>query len=103
MNLSANALFVNRLKQNNVNYLNLSDDAELTNTFAGSTGEEDGMRQEKIVHKSFSELFVRAKNVNALFLVLLNQVLKKENVYDIVSSFSFENCSILHSQVTFWL
>lgn len=98
MNLSANALFLNRLKQNNVNYINLSEEsnpAQTTNVI-----QPDNMMQENIVHKSFSELFVRAKNVNGLFQVLMGQVLKRENVYDIISSFSFENCSILHSQVT---
>ena len=48
--------------------------------------------------KSFTEYHVRGKNVHALYLVLLNQIMKKENSYDIVSSFSFENCSVLHSQ-----
>ena len=57
--------------------------------------------ENKAGSRSFVELFVCGKSVNSTFGIILNQILRRENSYDIVSSFSFENCSILHSQVIF--
>lgn len=55
--------------------------------------------ENKAGSRSFVELFVCGKSVNSTFGIILNQILRRENSYDIVSSFSFENCSILHSQI----
>ena len=100
MNLSANSSFKNRCAQNFVNMINITDDYDFRTILESHHEDSSHMINEPDTEnsKSYTEFLVKGKNVLSLFLVLMNQILTKENSYDIVSSFSFENCSILHSE-----
>jgi len=108
MNLSANTIFLKRCQDNNINFISLNGDETNMNSSDMNMmieSEDHYMMNSNLNSnnfntnsKSFTEYLVRGKNVSALFMVLMNQILLKENSYDIVSSYSFENCSMLHTQ-----